>query len=204
MLVVIDYGVGNLGSIENMLKKIGVPVKISTSIEDISKASKIILPGVGAFDNGITKLKEFNLIEVLDYKVKTEKVPILGICLGMQLMTCSSEEGVLSGLSWIRGKAIKYDFEHLKLRVPHMGWNDVHLIKRESRLFSNMYEEPRFYFANSYYVSCKDKSDVLTETTYGKPFASSIERENIYGVQFHPEKSHKYGMLLLENFWKIV
>lgn len=203
MLIVVDYGIGNLGSIVNMLNRIGAPVKISSSIEDVSAASKIILPGVGSYDSGMARIRELNLVEVLNHKVKIEKIPILGICLGMQLMTCSSEEGSFSGLSWIKAKVKKFDIENLKLRVPHMGWNDVFVKKTSSVLFKDMYQDSRFYFAHSYFVSCDEQTDVLTETAYGNVFASSIEHENIYGVQFHPEKSHKYGMKLLNNFWKI-
>ena len=203
MLIVVDYGIGNLGSIENMLRKIGAVTKISSDPDEISKADKIILPGVGSFDNGMAKLKELGLVDVLDHKAKVDKTPILGICLGMQLMACSSDEGQLPGLSWVKAKVKKFQFNRPELKIPHMGWNDVHVKNTKSKLFDNMYPEPRFYFVHSYYFSCDNNSDILTETVYDTTFTSGIEHQNIYGVQFHPEKSHKYGMRLLENFWRI-
>ncbi len=203
MLVIVDYGLGNLGSIANMLRKIGVSSMVTSNASDIANADKIILPGVGAFDNGMTKLQSLDLIGILNYKVNKDHVPILGICLGMQLMTHSSDEGQLCGLCWVKGRVVKFNFEESDLKVPHMGWNNICLKKTESKLFTDMYDEPRFYFVHSYYVECEDKKDVLSETTYGSPFVSAIEHENIFGVQFHPEKSHKYGMRLLENFCKI-
>lgn len=201
MLTIVDYGLGNLGSIKNMLKKIGVESEITSDSEKIRSASKLILPGVGAFDNGMTNLKEAGLIDVLNKKVHDEKTPILGICLGMQLMTNSSEEGSEKGLGWINAETKKFDFSgtEKKYPVPHMGWEYVKA-KKASRLLENMYDEPRFYFVHSYFVSVNNPVDALLETNYGFDYVSGFEKGNIVGVQFHPEKSHKFGMVLLKNF----
>jgi glutamine amidotransferase len=201
MIVIIDYGMGNLGSILNMLKKIGARAVISSEIQVIATADKLILPGVGAFDNGMRNLNERGFIEVLVRKVRTARTPILGICLGMQLFSKRSEEGSLEGLGWIDADTERFRFDGpiAGLKIPHMGWNTVQVVK-ESPLLNAMYEEPRFYFIHSYHVVCRNQTDVLTKTNYGIDFVSSVARENIIGVQFHPEKSHKFGMKLLQNF----
>ncbi len=187
-----------------MLKKIGVKSQITSEIQEIKSAEKLLLPGVGAFDNGMTNLKEMGLLEVLNYKVLEEKVPILGICLGMQLMTFSSEEGVLEGLGWIKGRTIKFQFQDNSFKVPHMGWNIVTPAKN-SKLFKGMeHQENRFYFVHSYYVRVEDDSVIVSKTEYGGiEFVSSFEYGNIFGVQFHPEKSHKFGMQILKNFSEV-
>ena len=197
MITIIDYGMGNLGSIANMIKKVGHKSIITSDIEEIKKASKLVLPGVGSFDNGMNNLKDSGLIEVLNNKVLVENTPIIGICLGMQLMTNCSEEGGLDGLGWIDAKVEKFVSEELK--VPHMGWNIVEH-KKTSKLFDELESEKRFYFVHSYFVTCNNEEDVLTTTPYGHDFASSYEKNNIIGVQFHPEKSHKFGMRLFKNF----
>jgi len=197
MIVIIDYGMGNLGSIANMLKKIGYKSIITSDIEEIKKSKKLILPGVGSFDNGIKNLKDLGLLEVLNQKVIEEKTPVLGICLGMQLMTNSSEEGNLDGLGWIEAKSKKFVSDSLK--VPHMGWNVI-CQQKESNLFDETKNEKRFYFVHSYFVECHNVEDILTTTSYINEFVSSFEKENILGVQFHPEKSHKFGMRLIKNF----
>jgi glutamine amidotransferase len=200
MIVIIDYNVGNIGSILNMLKKIGVQGDITSDISKIESADKIILPGVGSFDTGMENLKNLGLLEVLNKKVLVQKTPVLGICLGMQLLTKGSEEGSLPGLGWIDGCVKRFALDAFPdLKVPHMGWDYVS-VKKESLLFKDMYEEPKFYFVHSYYVSPTNASDVLTTTNYGLEFCSSLENGNIFGAQFHPEKSHKYGMKLLKNF----
>lgn len=201
MIVLINYGMGNLGSIVNMLQKIGADVIVSSGVEDIKKAKKLILPGVGAFDNGMKNLNNSGLLSILNDRVLKEKIPVLGICLGMQLFTRKSEEGTLSGLGWIDGEAIRFRVDPVQkdLKIPHMGWDTVAMCK-QSALFDDMYQEPRFYFVHSYHVACNDKNDILTKTSYGYDFVSSLQRENILGVQFHPEKSHKFGMKLLKNF----
>jgi len=197
MIVVVDYGMGNLGSIANMIKKTGHKCLITSDIEEIKNATKLILPGVGSFDNGMSNLAELGMIKVLSQKVLIEKTPILGICLGMQLMTKSSEEGTLAGLGWV--DAISKKFVSDTLKIPHMGWNIIKH-QKSSHLFDELESEKRFYFVHSYCVSCNQKVDILTNTNYIQDFVSSFEKENIIGVQFHPEKSHKFGMSLIKNF----
>ena len=201
MIVIVDYQAGNIGSIKNMIKKIGHEAVISNDGELIAKASKLILPGVGSFDYGMSKLRELNLVEILKQKVINERTPILGICLGAQLLCESSEEGVLPGLGWVKGKVKKFSLQNVgrKLTVPHMGWNVVHVCK-ESKLFSEVSMPARFYFVHSYYILCDDIDDVLTDNMYGTKYHSAFEKENILGVQYHPEKSHKFGKQLLKNF----
>jgi len=201
MITIVDYGTGNLSSIANMLKRVGCASVISSDAGQIADAKKLILPGVGAFDTGMRNLHELGLIEVLDRKAREEKVPILGICLGMQLFVSGSEEGDLPGLGWIDGRVLKFNPElsDKNLKVPHMGWNHIEQTK-ESKLFRETDSQQRFYFVHSYYVRPTRDEDVLAKTTYGETFASALERENIAGVQFHPEKSHKFGMKLLKNF----
>lgn len=201
MIVIIDYGMGNLGSIKNMLKKASVPTLISGDVREIESADKLILPGIGAFDNGMRRLQALGMISLLNRKVLIEKTPILGICLGMQLMTRSSEEGQLSGLGWFDAETIRFSFpfEMRELRIPHMGWSQVTSIKA-SPLMRDMYADPRFYFVHSYHAVCHNSQDALLQTTYGYDFVSGFQKDHIMGVQFHPEKSHKYGMKLLKNF----
>ena len=201
MLTIVDYGVGNLASIKNMLKKAGSDSHITSGEADILAAEKLILPGVGAFDTCAEKLQQSGLINSLNRKVREEKTPILGICVGLQLLMDGSEEGSQPGLHWIPGRVIKFKQEQMRasLKIPHMGWTDVTLAK-PSRLFENMYEDPRFYFVHSYYPEPSDRGDILLNAEYGYPFVAGLERENILGVQFHPEKSHKFGLKLLENF----
>jgi len=200
-IIIIDYGLGNLGSIRNMLKKIGAEGAISSNVSDIERAEKLILPGVGNFDQGMRNLEALGLVPVLENKVIQKKTPILGICLGMQLFARKSEEGKSTGLGWIDAEVVRFKFDDKErhLKIPHMGWNLVE-IRQKNPLFEEMYPEPRFYFVHSYYVICKNESDILTKTFHGYEFVSAIKKENIYGVQFHPEKSHKFGMKLLDNF----
>jgi len=194
---------GNLGSVQNMLKRIGVKSIISSDINEIEKAEKILLPGVGAFDAAISKIDELNLRPVLTYMAKEKKVPFLGICLGMQLLTESSEEGVLKGLNFVPAKTIKFKFsENSNLKIPHMGWNLV-TKKTESVLTKNFTDEFRFYFVHSYHVKCDSPINSILTTNYGYEFDSAVQNENVFGAQFHPEKSHKYGMQLLSNFANI-
>jgi glutamine amidotransferase len=201
MLTIVDYGVGNLASMQNMLKKIGVPSLISSSQKEIREADKLILPGVGAFDTCVEKLQQSGLLEVLNQKVIQEKIPLLGVCVGLQLLLEESEEGKLLGLGWIKGKIVKFKQDQLPTgtKIPHMGWTDVTPAKA-SPLFDAMPDEPRFYFVHSYHAHLSDQNDALLYADYGYRFVAGVERDNIIGVQFHPEKSHKFGMKLLANF----
>lgn len=202
MIVIVDYGMGNLGSVQNMFKKVGAVSKISSDLEEISQANKILLPGVGAFDIAMRKIADAGMLEVLNKKALEEKVPVMGICLGMQLLTNGSEEGQLPGLGWIPGYArhFKNRIEY-HLRVPHMGWNTVRLRQRSAILDGfEQEEEPRFYFVHSYFVRVDDENNSLMRTSYGVEFDSAIIKDNIIGAQFHPEKSHKFGMKLFRNF----
>ena len=201
MITIIDYGLGNLGSIQNMFKRIGVQAKITSDLGEIAGANKILLPGVGAFDNAMTRINETGLKEVLDKKAKLDKVPILGICLGMQLLTRGSQEGVLSGLGWIEADTIKFPAID-GLKVPHMGWNVVNP-STQSKLTLDLPNESRFYFVHSYYVQVDKQENSILKANYGIEFDAAIQNDNIYGAQFHPEKSHKFGMQLLKNFSEI-
>lgn len=200
-IVIVDYKMGNPESIINMLKKIGYSAILTSNPDAIEKADKLILPGVGSFDAAMKNLNDENLIGILNYKICTLKTPVLGICLGMQLFAKSSEEGIQSGFGWINGEIKKFRFPETggKMKIPHMGWNTVK-IKKEVKLFNEMFNEPRFYFVHSYYLQCNDEKDVTCTTEYGSDFISAIEHDNIVGVQFHPEKSHKFGKKVLENF----
>lgn len=201
MIAIIDYGLGNLGSIKNMLKKIGYESEITSDHQVIQSAEKLILPGVGAFDQGMKNLEERGLIPLLNQKVLVEKTPVLGICLGMQLVTNKSAEGGLPGLGWVDAETIKFDSTKAdkKFPIPHMGWEYVSE-KGNSPLLKDMYEEPKFYFVHSYYVKCNNPDEAILTSNYILEFDSGFQKENILGVQFHPEKSHKYGMKLLTNF----
>ena len=198
MIVIINYGLGNLVSIQNMLKKIGVRSVITSDIATSKEASKLILPGVGSFDAGMKNLKELNLINTLRIKILEEKTPVLGICLGMQLMCQKSDEGTEPGLGWFNAELVRFN-QAEGLKVPHMNWADTRSLP-SSKIFNNMFEDPRFYYVHSYHI----KDTPADSTLYGKyngfEFVSGLERDNMAGVQFHPEKSHRYGMKLLQNF----
>ena len=199
MITIIDYGLGNLGSLANIFKKLGVEAAVSSDISVIENPSGIVLPGVGSFDAGMENIKKLGLVQTLERKVLEEKTPILGICLGMQLFAQKSEEGILEGLGWIKGEVKKFDFQDDSLKVPHMGWNTIEIKKQDSFL-RELPESSRFYFVHSYHFVCKNNDNVLATTNYGYDFPSIIRQGNIFGVQFHPEKSHKFGMQLLKNF----
>jgi len=199
-IVIADYNMGNLGSVANMIKKLGFTSEITSDISRIQSAEKIILPGVGHFDKAMWNIRDLGLYDVIKDKVLNEKTPLLGICLGMQLLCNKSEEGEESGLGLINAEVKKFSFARdQKLKIPHMGWNQIDK-QKENPLLLNMYENPRFYFVHSYHVVCNEINDILTTTNYGYDFHSSFAHSNIIGVQFHPEKSHKFGMLLLKNF----
>ena len=200
MIVIVDYGMGNLGSIANMLKKLKVKCTISSDLFRIAEAEKIILPGVGAFDTAIKQIDKLGLREVLlDFALTKEK-PLLGICLGMQLLMDSSEEGILPGLGLIKGRA-----HHFKAhitgneKVPHMGWNDVS-IQNKNEMTQGFEDDARFYFVHSFFVQVENAHHSMMRSVHGIEFDAGVRLNNIVGVQFHPEKSHKYGKQLFENF----
>ena len=203
MICIIDYGLGNLGSLQNMLKRIGAESVISSDREIILSSNKLILPGVGTFDTGMRNLRSLGLIDILNEAVLVKKTPILGICLGAQLMLNESEEGNEKGLSWIEGKVVLFNPKDKNIKVPHMGWNN--LINSDSNaLLKDMPEIPsRFYFVHKYHFSLEVKDYESSHCKYGYEFPASFRKDNIYGVQFHPEKSHQFGIKLLKNFSSI-
>ncbi len=205
MITIVDYGMGNLGSIKNMFKYLGVESTIQSDVDKIKNASKILLPGVGSFDTAMEKINRGNLREVLNEKALKEQVPILGICLGMQLLTNGSEEGELNGLGWIDANTVSFkDRIDSRLKIPHMGWNVVRK-NQNSKLTDGfeLFDESRFYFVHSFFVHVEDEKNSILKTEYGVEFDSAIQKDNIFGVQFHPEKSHKFGMKIFENFARI-
>lgn len=204
MIAIIDYGLGNLGSIANMLKVIGEKSLITSNEEAIREAEKIILPGVGSFDAGMGYLEEHGLDAVIKNEAESGK-PILGICLGMQLLGTGSEEGGKAGLGLISFRSKRFDFSSVdeklrrQLKIPHMGW-DIVDFKKSTPLTDGIEGQQRYYFVHTYHAICEDKRDVLMTCDYGYEFAASVSKGNVHGVQFHPEKSHDFGMALLENF----
>lgn len=200
-LVVVDAGIGNLGAIPNMLKRIGASATITNERRVIAQADRLILPGVGAFDPAMQTLNDLGIVDALTEKAIVERVPVLGVCLGMQLLFERSEEGSLPGLGWISGRVVKFKLNGADrtLRIPHMGWNWVERAN-DAALFAGFEETPRFYFAHSYHVDPAEAADVAGWTEYGYRFAASVQHENIGGIQFHPEKSHRFGLKVFENF----
>jgi imidazole glycerol-phosphate synthase subunit HisH len=199
-LVIIDYGMGNLNSVKRILNRIGLEALITSSPNVIANSDKLILPGVGHFRRAVENINKLQLWDVINEVVLIKKRPILGICLGMQLMANYSEEGNCSGLGWFDADVVKFHVkDNLKYKIPHIGWNHVRKLKN-SRLMTNINEFSEFYFVHSYYIMCKNEPDKLNESEYEFTFTSAIERENIFGVQYHPEKSHNDGEQLLKNF----
>ncbi len=204
MIVVVDYGVGNLASISNMLRRVGTAVAISSDPELIATADKLILPGVGAFDHAMRKLREGRLLAALEQRVLRDRVPILGLCLGAQLLTQGSEEGSERGLAWVDAVSVRFDPSKAtyRLAIPHMGWSDVKTV-RAHELLATEELEPRFYFAHSYHIQSSKPELTIGTAIHGYEFPAAIAAGNVMGVQFHPEKSHVFGMRLLRNFCKL-
>ncbi|MDB4945207.1 MAG: hisH 2 [Labilithrix sp.] len=201
MITVVDYQMGNLGSIANMIAKVGGKARATSDPEVLRTADKLVLPGVGHFDRGMKNLADLGLLPVLRELVVERRVPVLGICLGMQLMCRSSEEGELPGLGWVDAEVRHFDAAtHPGIKIPHMGWNVARPV-RESALLAHEPADPlRFYFVHSYFVDCAVPSDVLATSRHGAEFCAAFQRDNMWGVQFHPEKSHAFGMALFRGF----
>ena len=204
MITIIDYGVGNINAFVNVYKRLNLPVKVAKTAADLENAQKLILPGVGHFDYAMKKLNESGMRTTLDHLVLQQKIPVMGICVGMQMMANYSDEGTMEGLKWIDASVKKFDETkiHHVTRLPHMGWNDVKPIGN-NKLFHGLEEDAIFYFLHSYYFECNQSTDVMAVSDYGIEFASAAHHENKYGIQFHPEKSHHYGEILLHNFAKL-
>ena len=204
MIAIINYGLGNVGSIHNMLNFLGVESKIIDSPSQLKDADKIILPGVGSFDRAIQQFNSSGMRELVEQLVVEVGIPILGVCVGMQMLANSSEEGKLPGLGWVDGNVKKFNVTSMlqSQNLPHMGWNNVRS-EMEDGLFNDMKGKKRFYFLHSYYFDCFQESNIIGLTDYGFHFTSAIKKNNIFGVQFHPEKSHHYGAQLLKNFSEI-
>lgn len=201
-IAVIDYGLGNVGSVLNMLRRLEVPAFVSRDPAELSRARALILPGVGHFDEGMKNLRDRGLVGPLTERVRTHGTPVLGICLGMQLLGRSSEEGDAEGLGWMRAKTVRFRFdEGVKLPIPHMGWNDTECLDRD--LFGDLVgEEARFYFVHSFHVVPDDPGHVAARCTYGRPVVAAVRDGNVFGTQFHPEKSHRFGKRVLAAYAK--
>lgn len=204
MITLIDYGVGNINAFLNVYKRVDVPTKIARTAEDLQGAEKLILPGVGAFDHAMQQLNNSGMRDKLDELVLGDKVPVIGICVGMQMLGNHSDEGKLEGLKWIDASVRKFDESQIEqiTKLPHMGWNDV-TPKGANSLFSGLEVESIFYFLHTYYFECNNEKNILATSDYGGEFTSATRSGHIYGVQFHPEKSHHYGEILLHNFAKL-
>ena len=205
MISIVDYGLGNLKAFANIYKRLNIPAEIVTTAEQLKKSEKIILPGVGAFDHAMERLNNSGLRDTLDDLVLNKKIPVLGICVGMQMLGNSSDEGKLSGLKWIDGEVKLFDVNSIKhtTRLPHMGWNDVEPTKLNP-IMEGLHNNAIFYFLHSYYFSCNNTDDSIAVSDYGIRYTCAVNHNNIYGVQFHPEKSHNYGIQLLKNFANLV
>ncbi|HMM12743.1 MAG TPA: imidazole glycerol phosphate synthase subunit HisH [Bacteroidales bacterium] len=201
MITIIDYGLGNIRAFQNVYDRLNIPAKVARSALDLKDAQRIILPGVGAFDYAISQLNSSGMRDELERQVIINKVPVLGICVGMQMLAKSSDEGVLPGLGWIDGVVKKFDESTIiyKTRLPHMGWNTINPVK-SNPIFYGIEQGSKFYFLHSYYFSPISSDNIISETNYGITYASAVNKENIFGIQFHPEKSHQNGIHLLKNF----
>jgi len=201
MITIIDYGLGNIKAFVNLYKRLNIKTLVAHTAADLKDATKIILPGVGAFDYAMSQLNSSGMRDELDNQVIANKVPILGICVGMQILAKSSDEGKLPGLGWIDGEVKLFDSNSIpyKTRLPHMGWNSINPMKK-NKLLEGICINYRFYFLHSYYFACNNSDDIIATTGYGVTYASAINHDNIFGTQFHPEKSHSNGIQLLHNF----
>ena len=201
-VIIIDYDIGNVASVQKAFTKLGVGVKISSRIDDLETSDYIVLPGVGAFKKGMENLVSFGLLDILHHEVLDKKKPFLGLCLGMQLLADEGEEGgTTKGLGWVAGKVRKFSTDESKFKIPHVGWNDVSP-QNNSKLFMNI-SNPVFYFVHSFHFVPDDVSVVAAKTNYGENFVSAVEKENIFGLQFHPEKSQSAGLEIFTNFLKV-
>ena len=201
MITLVNYGLGNILAFSNIYRRLNIPVRVASTPKELEFAEKIVLPGVGAFDWAMTRLIESGMRQCLDDLVLRQRRPVLGICVGMQIMAQRSDEGALAGLGWIDAEVKKFDVNSFKqdTRLPHMGWNDA-MPRTPGGLFEKMDDVPRFYFLHSYYFLPKQEADVLARTDYNGLFTSAVQSCNVFGVQFHPEKSHQWGIQLLKNF----
>lgn len=204
MITIINYGLGNIKAIQNVYSKLSIPVKVVSDITEFGVVEKLILPGVGAFDYAMEKLKSSGMYNKLNELVLEKEIPVIGICVGMQMMAKSSDEGVLPGLGWLDATVKKFDATKMdgKMQLPHMGWNDVES-RTENPLFNGLHQDAKFYFLHSYYIDCNDEDIAIATSNYADNFTCAINSKKIYGVQFHPEKSHHFGVKLLENFAKL-
>lgn len=204
MITIVDYGLGNILAFANVYKRLNMEVRFARSADDFHGAERIILPGVGAFDYAMERLNRSGMRETLHRLVTDDRVPVLGICVGMQMLAKSSEEGTLPGLSWVDGRVMNFRSEpkSAALPLPHMGWNDV-IAKKGNPLFKGLEDQARFYFLHSFYMDCTEPVSVAATASYGFDFACAVNQHNIFGVQFHPEKSHHFGQQLLKNFGEL-
>lgn len=204
MIAIIDYGLGNIRAFVNLYERLNIPIKVACNARDLIGVTKIILPGVGAFDYAMSQLNASGMRNELEKQVMVNKIPIIGICVGMQMLAKSSEEGRLSGLGWIDGEVKIFDTKLIpfKTQLPHMGWNNINP-KNNCNLLKGFNMQSRFYFLHSYYFVCSNFENIVATTDYGLTFASAINSDNIFGIQFHPEKSHSNGVQLLQNFAKL-
>jgi imidazole glycerol-phosphate synthase subunit HisH len=205
MITIINYGCGNIKAIQNVFHKLSINSKVANNSEELNNAEKLILPGVGAFDFAMQKLIDSGMKDKISELVLVKNKPVLGICVGMQLMANSSEEGVLQGLGWVDANVKRFDEKKLNklVNLPHMGWNDV-LSTKASILFEDLDENAKFYFLHSYYLSSNNNKQIIAKSDYAGEFVCAVNNKNVYGVQFHPEKSHQFGIKLLENFAKLI
>ncbi len=201
MLVVVDYGIGNLNSVLNLCNRLQVKAMVSQKADDILAADHLILPGVGHFGEAMKNLRQSGLVGVLEKQVFEKNAPLMGLCVGMQLLAKKSEEGNADGLGWIEAEVIRFRFSGSHLRIPHVGFNTVAM--KQSKLFKYLEPVPRFYFTHSYHMNCAGENYVIGNTNYGYDFASVVQNKNIFGTQFHPEKSHRFGINLIRGFLEI-